>query len=246
VIELVGFDGDDTLWHSEGYYQAVHAEFERVLGKYLDLADARVHERLLAMEQANLHLFGYGAKGMTLSMLETAFALTGERISASDLHHLLQLGKDTLRHPVELLDGIRDAVAEVAASCRVVLITKGDLFHQETKVAASGLGELFHRIEIVSEKDERAYLRVLSEFGVAPARFLMVGNSLRSDIEPVLALGGWGVHMPYHVTWAHEARHAVDLGHPRLLQVERPEHIPQALRQLQARAAAGEAAASPG
>jgi putative hydrolase of the HAD superfamily len=246
VIELVGFDGDDTLWHSEGYYQAVHAEFERVLGKYLDLADARVHERLLAMEQDNLHLFGYGAKGMTLSMLETAIALTGERIAASDLHHLLQLGKDILRHPVELLEGMREAVAEVARACRIVLITKGDLFHQEAKVAASGLGELFHRIEIVSEKDERAYHRVLAEFGVDASRFLMVGNSLRSDIEPVLALGGWGLHMPYHVTWAHEARHGVDPEHPRLLQVERPAQIPDALRRLQARAAGGEAMSLPG
>jgi len=246
VIELVGFDGDDTLWHSEGYYQAVHAEFERVLGKYLDLADARVHERLLAMEQANLHLFGYGAKGMTLSMLETAITLTGERITAADLHHLLQLGKGILRHPVELLAGIREAVAEVAKSCRIVLITKGDLFHQEAKVAASGLGDLFHRIEIVSEKDDRAYRRVLGEFGVDASRFLMVGNSLRSDIEPVLALGGWGVHMPYHVTWAHEASHAVDLGHARLLQVDDPASIPEALRTLQARAAVRQAATLPG
>jgi len=236
MIELVGFDGDDTLWHSEGYYQAVHAEFERVLGKYLDLADARVHERLLAMERENLHLFGYGAKGMTLSMLETAFALTSERISASDLHHLLQLGKDTLRHPVELLDGIREAVVEVAKECPVVLITKGDLFHQEAKVAASGLGELFHRIEIVSEKDESAYRRVLAEFSVEPPAFLMVGNSLRSDIEPVLELGGWGLHMPYHVTWAHEASHGVDPGHPRLLRVDAPAQIPGALRSLQSRA----------
>jgi putative hydrolase of the HAD superfamily len=236
MIELVGFDGDDTLWHSEGYYQAVHAEFERVLGKYLDLADARVHERLLAMERENLHLFGYGAKGMTLSMLETAYALTTGRISASDLHHLLQLGKDTLRHPVELLDGIREAVVEVAKQCRVVLITKGDLFHQEAKVAASGLGGLFHRIEIVSEKDESAYRRVLAEFSIEPSAFLMVGNSLRSDIEPVLQLGGWGLHMPYHVTWAHEACHGVDPGHPRLLRVDAPAQIPGALRALQSRA----------
>jgi len=246
VIELVGFDGDDTLWHSEGYYQAVHAGFERVLGKYLDLADARVHERLLAMERENLHLFGYGAKGMTLSMLETAISLTSERITASDLHHLLQLGKDILRHPVELLEGIREAVAEVAREARVVLITKGDLFHQEAKVAASGLGELFHRIEIVSEKDESAYRRVLSEFSVQPSRFLMVGNSLRSDIEPVLALGGWGLHMPYHVTWAHEASHGVDPGHPRLLRVDTPAQIPGALRDLQLRAAGSEAMSLPG
>jgi putative hydrolase of the HAD superfamily len=246
MIELVGFDGDDTLWHSEGYYQAVHAQFERLLGKYLDLADARVHERLLATEQANLHLFGYGAKGMTLSLLETAIALTEERISVADLHALLQLGKDILRHPVELLPGIREAVADVARECRVVLITKGDLFHQEAKVAASGLGELFHRIEIVSEKDEAAYRRVLREMQVEPAGFLMVGNSLRSDIEPVLALGGWGVHMPYHVTWAHEARHGVDAAHPRLRQVDAPAAIPAALRELQARASRQEPSALPG
>jgi putative hydrolase of the HAD superfamily len=145
-----------------------------------------VHERLLAIERENLHLFGYGAKGMTLSMLETAICLTDERISATDLHLLLQLGKETLRHPVELLDGIREAVSEVARECRVVLITKGDLFHQEAKVAASGLGELFHRIEIVSEKNEAAYRRVLDEFAIPASRFLMIGNSLRSDIEPVL------------------------------------------------------------
>jgi len=240
MIDLVGFDGDDTLWHSEGYYQAVHAEFVRVLDRYVNLADARLHERLLATERENLHLFGYGAKGMTLSMLETAITLTGERISAADLHHLLRLGKDILRHPVELLDGIREAVAEVARDCQVVLITKGDLFHQEAKVAASGLGELFHRIEIVSEKDDASYRRVLAEFGVDPARFLMIGNSLRSDIEPVLALGGWGLHMPYHVTWAHEASHGVDPGHPRLLRVDAPAQIPAALRALQARAAGGD------
>jgi putative hydrolase of the HAD superfamily len=217
-----------------------------VLARYLDLADARLHERMLATERENLHLFGYGAKGMTLSMLETAISMTGERISAADLHHLLQLGKDILRHPVELLDGIREAVTEVARDCPIVLITKGDLFHQEAKVAASGLGDLFHRIEIVSEKDEGAYRRVLTEFSVEPSRFLMIGNSLRSDIEPVLALGGWGLHMPYHVTWAHETSHGVDPGHPRLLRVDRPAEIPEALRALRARAAGSEALTRPG
>jgi putative hydrolase of the HAD superfamily len=183
---------------------------------------------------------------MTLSMVETAIEISGERISARDLHRLVQLGKDVLAHPVELLPGIREAVIEVARSHRVVLITKGDLFHQEAKVARSGLADLFHRIEIVSEKDDRAYRRVLGEFGIDASRFLMVGNSLRSDIEPVLALGGWGVHMPYHVTWAHEASHAVDPGHARLLQVDDPASIPEALRTLQARAAVPQAARLPG
>ena len=235
MIELIGFDGDDTLWHSEGYYQAVHAEFERILGAYLDLADARVHERLLATERRNIGVFGYGAKSMTLSMLETAIALTDERISTRDLHRLLELGKDVLAHPVELLPGIAEAVAAVAARFRIVLVTKGDLFHQERKVASSGLADLFQRIEIVSEKDAATYGRVLGEFGLAPAQFAMVGNSLRSDIEPVVRLGGWGVYMPYHVTWAHEAETDFTDDAERMLRIDAPSAIPAALDALAAR-----------
>jgi putative hydrolase of the HAD superfamily len=233
MIELVGFDGDDTLWHSEGYYQAAHDEFERLVGRYVDLGDARVHERLLETERRNIRLFGYGAKGMTLSMIETAIAITGERIDAADVHRLLDLGKQVLAHPVQLLPGIRAAVEAVAGQFQVVLITKGDLFHQEAKVASSGLAELFQRIEIVSEKDRATYGRLLGEFKLAPAQFAMVGNSLRSDIEPVLELGGWGVHMPYHVTWAHELDHAVDQAHGRLAEVADAGAIPAALGKLQ-------------
>jgi putative hydrolase of the HAD superfamily len=147
---------------------------------------------------------------MALSMVEAAIETTDGRISAADLHRIVALGKALLEHPVELLSGIREAVEAVAARHRVVLITKGDLFHQERKVAQSGLADLFHRIEIVSEKDVRSYARVLAECGVEAARFAMIGNSLRSDVEPVIALGGWGIHMPYHVTWAHELEHGVD------------------------------------
>ena len=238
-FDTVAFDGDDTLWHSEGYYQAANAEFERVLDRYLNLADARVHERLLATERENLHLFGYGAKGMTLSMLETAITLTGERISAADLHHLLRLGKDILRHPVELLDGIREAVTEVARDCPIVLITKGDLFHQEAKVRESGLAALFRRIEIVSEKDGATYARLLEEFGLAPSQFAMIGNSLRSDIAPVLELGGWGVYMPYHVTWAHEAEAEVADDAPRLRKVPDASGLPAAVVDIDRQARGG-------
>ena len=237
MIRLVGFDGDDTLWHSEGYYQSAHAEFERILGNYVDLADARVHERLLATERANLRIFGYGAKGMTLSMLETAIALSAERISVPDLHRLLHLGKSVLEHPVELLPGIREAVERVAERHRVVLVTKGDLFHQEAKIAASGLADLFTRIEIVSEKDARSYSRVLRECATDAAHFAMVGNSLRSDIEPVVALGGWGVHVPYHVTWAHEMEHGLDAAHARVATVAEPAAIPAAIAELDAASA---------
>ena len=233
MIRLVGFDGDDTLWHSEGYYQAVQLEFERLVGRYVDLGDVRVHERLLDTEKRNIRLFGYGAKGMTLSMIETAIEITGERFEAVDVHRLLNLGKEVLAHPVELLPEIRAAVEAVARECRIVLITKGDLFHQEAKVARSGLGELFHRIEIVSEKDRATYQRVLGEFDLAPAQFAMVGNSLRSDIEPVIELGGWGVYMPYHVTWAHEQETAFDQSNQSMVRIEAPAEIPAALERLQ-------------
>ena len=235
MIELVGFDGDDTLWHSEGYYQSVHDEFERLVGAYVDLADVRVHERLLDTEKRNIRLFGYGAKGMTLSMIETAIEITGARISATDVQELLRLGKQVLAHPVDLLPGMREAVTAVARDFQVVLITKGDLFHQEAKVARSGLADLFHRIEIVSEKDTATYQRVLGEFSLAPGQFAMVGNSLRSDIEPVVALGGWGVYMPYHITWAHELETDLVGEHPRYVEVTSPGEIPAALSRLQSR-----------
>ena len=203
-IAVVGFDGDDTLWRSQDFYDEAQATFEQMLGKYIDLGDARVQERLYAVEKGNIALFGYGVKGMVLSMIEAAVELSGERISAADVHRIVQLGKELLRHPVELLPGIRDAVEAIAAGHEVVLVTKGDLFHQEAKVRDSGLADLFHRIEIVSEKDPQTYQRLLGEFDIPAARFAMIGNSLRSDIAPVLAIGGWGVHMPYHATWVHE------------------------------------------
>lgn len=238
MIELVGFDGDDTLWHSEGFYQDAHAEFEQIVGRYVDLTHLPLHDRLLATERRNIKMFGYGAKGMTLSMLEAAIEVTGSRISAADLHRIIGIGKHVLSHPVKLLPGIREAVEAVASRYRIVLITKGDLFHQEHKVAQCGLADLFHRIEIVSEKDERAYRRVLSEFSIPVERFAMVGNSLRSDIAPVVELGGWGVYMPYHVTWAHEVDTDFAASSPRVAQIEGAAEIPQALEQLALRAAA--------
>ena len=228
-IELVGFDGDDTLWHSEGYYQHAAAEFERIVGAWIDVRDAAVRERLHAVERRNLALFGYGAKGMTLSMIEAAIELTENRIGAQDIHRIVALGRDVLGHPVELLPGIRAAVEAVARDHRVVLITKGDLFHQESKVRRSGLGDLFHRIEIVSEKNDASYARVLDEFDVAAPAFAMIGNSLRSDIEPVIGLGGWGIHMPYQVTWAHELEHGVESGHPRVIAIGSAAEIADAV-----------------
>ncbi len=228
-IELVGFDGDDTLWRSEDYYRHANAEFEAIVGAYVDLTSSQLRCRLLAAERRNLALFGYGAKSMTLTMVETAIELTESAISARDIHRIVALGKEVLEHPVELLPGVREAAQAIAARHRVVLITKGDLHHQERKVERSGLGDLFHRIEIVSEKDERSYAKVLDEFGMQANAFVMVGNSLRSDIEPVVSLGGWGVHVPYHVTWEHELEHGLEAGHPRVFAVNDAAEIPDAI-----------------
>jgi putative hydrolase of the HAD superfamily len=231
-ISWVGFDGDDTLWKSEDYYRAAESAFEEIIGQYIDLTDARTLQHLLEVERRNLRIFGYGAKGMTLSMIESAVQLTGERISARDIHRVIEIGRSTLQHPVVLIDGIREAVDAIAARYEIVLITKGDLFHQESKIEQSGLADVFHRIEVVSEKDTKTYARVLSELDVPAAEFVMIGNSLRSDIEPVVALGGWGIYMPYHITWAHEAEHAIAEGEPRMLQVENARDLPEALSQL--------------
>ncbi|MEP6900000.1 MAG: HAD family hydrolase, partial [Rhodanobacter sp.] len=149
MLQLIGFDGDDTLWRSEDYYRQANEDFVRIVGRHVDLGDSHVNDTMLATERRNLKLFGYGAKGMTLSMVETAIAITEGRISVAEIHQLVEIGKRVLQHPVELLPGIREAVEEVARHHDVVLITKGDLFHQEKKVAQSGLADLFRRIEIV-------------------------------------------------------------------------------------------------
>ena len=234
-IAMVGFDADDTLWRSQDYFDEAQADFERIVAGYVDLAD--VGRRLYEYESRNIAFFGYGVKGMALSMVEAAVEITGARISARDIHRIVALAKELLRHPVELLDGVREAVAAVAADHPVVLITKGDLFHQEQKVRDSGLADLFRRIEIVSEKDPATYARLLEEFGVPASRFLMVGNSLRSDIAPVLELGGWGVHVPYHTTWAHEADAQLRHGGERMRAVATIADLPQALRELDTLAA---------
>ena len=234
-IGLVGFDADDTLWRSQDYFDQAQADFERIVAGYVDLAD--VSERLYAVEKRNIGVFGYGVKGMALSMIEAAVEITESRISAADVHRIVALAKDLLRHPVEVLDGVREAVDAVAAQYPVVLITKGDLFHQEAKVRDSGLADLFRRIEIVSEKDAATYARLFAEFGIAPQRFLMVGNSLRSDIAPVVELGGWGVHVPYHTTWAHEADATLRHGGERMRTIAGIADLAQAVQELDAIAA---------
>lgn len=239
AIRLVGFDGDDTLWKSEDYYRDANREFEAIVGQYIDLDIAGRKQHLLAVEKRNLKIFGYGAKGMTLSMIEAAIELTEARISTRDVHRVVEIGRATLQHPVELIEGIREAVTAIASEYAVVLITKGDLFHQEAKIARSGLSDLFPRIEIVSEKDATTYRRVLSEFDLDASQFVMIGNSLRSDVAPVIALGGWGIHMPYHVTWEHETEHDLAAAEPRMRSVESARELPGTVREIVLMAAHG-------
>ena len=229
-IALVGFDADDTLWRSQDYFDDAQAQFEEIVAGYVDLGD--LGGRLYAVEKRNIALFGYGVKGMVLSMVEAAIEITEGRIAAADIHRIVSLGRALLQHPVDVLPGVADAVDAVAARLPVVLITKGDLFHQEAKVRDSGLSDLFRRIEIVSEKDPATYARLFAEFGVAPSQFAMVGNSLRSDIAPVLELGGWGVHVPYHTTWAHEADAQLRHGGERMRSIGGLAQLPAAMQEL--------------
>ncbi|NDC74352.1 HAD family hydrolase [bacterium] len=199
----LGFDADDTLWHNEGLFSAAHTKFQTLLASHHDAAT--VDRALYATELRNLPLYGYGAKGFTLSAIETAIDLTGGRVSPAELRELIALGRDILAHPVELLDAVPNVLAGLAtAGHPMILITKGDLQHQERKISESGLAPHFLATEVVSEKDDVTYRRVLARHGIDPTRFLMIGNSLKSDIAPILRLGGLAAHIPYHVTWEHE------------------------------------------
>jgi putative hydrolase of the HAD superfamily len=210
VVEVIAFDGDDTLWHSEALFAVTQQRFAELLAPYVDAAE--LEERLLAAERRNLGLFGYGVKGFTLSMIETAIDVSQQRIAADDIAAIVAWGKEMLGHPVELLEGVEETLRTLAGDHRLALVTKGDLFHQESKVAGSGLGDLFDHVAIVAEKDERTYTRVTSELGVDPEAFVMVGNSVRSDVVPVVAIGGRAVHIPYHITWALEQAEPAAVG----------------------------------
>jgi putative hydrolase of the HAD superfamily len=201
-VRVVGFDGDDTLWHSETRFHMTQAEYRELLHRHVP--DADVDSRLAETEMKNLGIYGYGVKSFTLSMLETALELTGGRIPAADLQVILGWGKRMLMQPTELLDQVEQTLKHVAGHYDLLLITKGDIFDQESKLARSGLGDLFLGVEIVSEKSVESYRAILGRRGIAPEEFVMVGNSLRSDVVPVVTLGGQAVHIPYEVTWHHE------------------------------------------
>jgi putative hydrolase of the HAD superfamily len=199
---VIGFDADDTLWHNETIFEKVHERYRALLAQYHDAAT--VDRTLFATEMRNLELYGYGVKGFTLSAIETAIELTGGKIRSEEIQQLIRLGQEMLAHPVELLEGVTDTLEALAAHHRLILITKGDLRDQERKLAKSGLAARFERVEIVSEKNEATYAAILRRHRIPAVQFLMVGNSLKSDILPVLALGGAGAYVPYHLLWAAE------------------------------------------
>ena len=208
MFDLIAFDADDTLWHNETLFQATAREFASLLAGHHPAE--WIQERLFATEMKNLRHFGYGIKGFTLSMIETAIELTEGRVTGAEIKTILGWSHSMLQAPIALLDGVRETIAALAGEHRLMLLTKGDLFDQESKLARSGLGAHFSAVEIVSEKNARTYEVIMTRHGLTPARFLMVGNSLRSDILPVTALGGRAVYIPYHLTWAHETVSAQD------------------------------------
>lgn len=222
-ITTVGLDADDTLWHNETIFRLTHARFVDLLD---DHGDAAVIEaRLAETEQRNLRLYGYGVKGFTLSMIETAMELCDGGAPPEVVREILAAGREMLAHPVETLPGVDEVVAELAEKYRLVLITKGDLLDQERKLAASGLGDQFAAVEIVSEKDRSTYERIFARHGTGPTEAVMAGNSMKSDVLPAIAAGAFGVHIPYHVTWAHELADAPE-NEPRYVSLSRISELP--------------------
>ena len=234
MLTTIGFDADDTLWQNETFFRLTQ---ERFLQRLVDHADPlHLAERLEAAERRNLTYYGFGVKGFTLSMIETAVEVTEGRVPGEVIADLIAMGRELLEHPMELLPHARATVTALAADYRLVLITKGDLLHQERKLAQSGLGDLFDGVEIVSDKTEATYRTAFARHGTGADQAMMVGNSLKSDVIPALQAGCWGVHVPQETEWSLEMAAApteqrrfhviADLGDlPGLIhQVQQPPH----------------------
>lgn len=198
-LTVIGFDADDTLWQNEQYYRLTETQFRELL---TDFAEGdRVSERLLEAEKRNLAHYGFGIKGFTLSMIETALEITNGKVPTEVIGKILAIGRDLLSHPVECLPHARAALEALRGRFFLVMITKGDLFDQERKLAQSGLGDFFDAVEIVSEKSATTYRGIFGKHGEGPERAMMIGNSLKSDVVPALAAGAWGVFVPHELTW---------------------------------------------
>ena len=215
-LSAIGFDADDTLWQNEQFYRLTEQRFTALLADYAETND--LTNRLLEAEKRNHKAYGFGIKGFTLSMIETAIEVTEGRVPSSVIHQIVDAGRDLLNHPVEPMPHARATLEQLSGDYRLILITKGDLFDQERKIAQSGLGDLFEAVEIVSDKNRSTYERVFSRHGDGPQKSMMIGNSLKSDVLPAIAAGSWGVYVPHDLTWAYEHAEAPE-GEGRFRQV---------------------------
>jgi putative hydrolase of the HAD superfamily len=221
-IKIIAFDADDTLWDNELYFQETEEKFCELLEDFLP--QHTVSRELLQTEIKNIALYGYGIKAFMLSMIETAIRVTDKNIKAETIEKIIRFGQELLEKPVLLIDGVEEVLKSLKTKYRLVMATKGDLLDQERKLKKSGLAELFHHIEIMSEKKESDFQKLIRHLDIKPNEFMMIGNSIKSDILPVLNIGGHGVHIPYHVTWAHE-KVETTIDHPNFRQVERIKDI---------------------
>ena len=231
-LTTIGFDADDTLWHSEYVFRLTEARFAELLADHVD--SEGLSRRLLETEKRNLHFYGFGRKGFVLSMIETAIDVTDGKVPTSILKGLIDLGRDMAAHPIEILPDVRETLHAVADRYRILLITKGDLLDQEQKLARSGLGDLFQAVEIVSDKSTQTYQRIFARHGDGPERSMMVGNSLKSDIVPAIEAGGWGTFIPHPLTWAMEHADA-PASAPRFRQIERIGELTAVLDEIEGR-----------
>lgn len=229
MIRLIAFDADDTLWHSETLYLMTQDKFKELLSPYQ--AGEIIDQKLYETEMRNIRLFGYGVKGFTLSMIETAIELTEGRITGREIQTIIDLARTMLNAPIRLLDRVEETLEQLSHSYELMLLTKGDLLDQESKIARSGLADYFDHIEVVSRKESETYRELLARYGIDPANFLMVGNSLRSDVLPVVAIGGQAVHIPYQITWTHETVERPDRSD--YFELEDIGLLPDLLKQIQ-------------
>ena len=229
MITAIGFDADDTLWQNEAYFRLTQDRFADLLRDHAD--PAHLNERLLAAERRNIGAYGFGVKGFTLSMIETAIEVTEGRVPAAVISEILGAGRAMLDHPVEILPHALEAVTALARGFRLILITKGDLLHQERKLAQSGLGDFFAAVEIVSDKTPATYATVFARHGTGADRALMAGNSLKSDVIPALQAGAYGVYVPHGLTWALEAAEE-PLGQPRYARLHDLSGLPALVAEL--------------
>ncbi len=201
-IKVIGFDADDTLWVNETYFRAAEEKFATLMEGYE--TKNKVDQELFKMEMENLDLYGYGIKGFMLSMIESAIDLSNQEVSTKVLLDILSLGKDMIQHPVELLPGVEQVLQQLSSKYRLIVLTKGDLLDQERKLKKSGLSKYFHHVEVLSDKKEENYQKLLNHLEIRIEEFLMIGNSLKSDVIPLVNIGAKAVHIPFHTTWQHE------------------------------------------